>query len=109
MQAKYTKHAVFALVDGDDVSAPFALGTGKYGVVKLDRVYARRDDVAMAEVQESMDGRILGIRQEAAFQEFLTGLRAKYPIVVHDENLGDLKGWKELSAARLATQGPVSK
>ncbi len=99
------KDAAFALSEAGAVSEPFAMGSGKYGVIKIEKVVPHEDDVPLAQVQKQVDSRIISKRQETAFQDFLTKLRAKYPIVVYDENLAELKGWQELKAVRTAAEG----
>ncbi len=91
--------ALFALEPGD-VSEPFAMAEGRYGVVKLDSVTPSRSR-EMIEVTEVLGQRIREIRKETAFKAMLEKWKENIPVVIHEKNLADLPSWEELKTVEL--------
>ena len=95
--------ALFAIQPGE-LSEPFALADGRYGVVQLESVtpeWARE----LSEAREAVDHRLRGIRKEEAFQVMIAKWKEDIPVTIHEENLADLASWQELMTVELP--GPL--
>jgi hypothetical protein len=88
--------ALFALEPGE-LSEPFPLGNGRYGMVKLETVAPARPR-ELLEVSEDVGKRIRQIRKEEAFQSMLAKWKENIPVTIYEENLDKVASWKELTA-----------
>jgi len=86
--------AMFALKPGE-LSEPFPLDDGRFGVVLLESVDPRRS-VEMAEVSAAVGQRMLEIRKEDLFQSKLALWKEDIPVEIFEEHLADLASWKDL-------------
>lgn len=91
--------AMFALEPGQ-VSEPFVLNDGRYGVVLLETVTPERAR-ELDEIREEVGARIRNIRREEAFQALLNKWKEDIPVTVFEENLAGLGSWKELTTVEL--------
>ena len=91
--------AMFTLEVGG-VSAPVALGDGRYAVAMLEGIHEpyQRE---LKDIAEEVGQRMKLIREDEAFQNMLTKWRADLNIVTYPENLAGLKSWQELVAPPL--------
>ena len=91
--------AMFALNPGE-LSEPFPLDEGRFGVVLLESVDPRRS-VEMTEVSAAVGQRMLEIRKEDLFQSKLAQWKEDIPVEIFEEHLADLASWKELHTVEL--------
>jgi parvulin-like peptidyl-prolyl isomerase len=90
------KDAIYGL-EMDQVSDPFPLDNGRYGIVILESIQAPRV-VPLDEVREQIGQRIRNLRKEASFQDLLAKWTAEFGVTRHDENLASVASWEELTA-----------
>jgi hypothetical protein len=84
----------------DELSEPFALGDGRYGIVRLDFVKPEKA-MEMTEVTEAVGQRMREIRKEEVFQAKMAKWREDIPIAVIEENLANVASWKELTTVEI--------
>jgi hypothetical protein len=84
----------------DELSEPFALGDGRYGIVRLDFVKPEKA-MEMAEVNEAVGQRMREIRKEEVFQAKMAKWRGEIPITVNEENLAKVASWEELTTVEI--------
>jgi len=89
------RETLFALEQGQ-VSDPFPVGDGRFAVVRLEQIKPG-GPAEMTEVSEQVGGKIKQERKEAAFQKLLDDWSQEVGVVRHDENLAQVKSWKELT------------
>ena len=89
------KDALYALEPGE-LSEPFPVGDGRFAVVELETVDPG-GPVEMVEASQAAGQRIKQLRKEEAFQALLDEWKAEFGVVRHDENLDQVKSWKELT------------
>jgi parvulin-like peptidyl-prolyl isomerase len=94
------RDALFALNLGE-VGTPFAVGDGRFAVVRLDRIDPPRVR-ELTEVTEDIGNAIRQQRKEEAFQKLLAEWRSDLDIVVHEDRLEGLRSWQELKEAEAA-------
>jgi hypothetical protein len=94
-----TSSTLFALEVGQ-VSEPFALAEGRFGVVRLDSVEPESPR-QLSEITELVGQRIREIRKEEVFQAKLAEWREISPVTIFEENLDQAASWKELTALTL--------
>ncbi len=94
------RDALFAL-DLGEVGTPFAVGDGRFAVVRLDRIDPPRVR-ELTEVTEDIGNAIRQQRKEEAFQNLLAEWRSDLDIVVHEDRLEGLRSWQELKEAEAA-------
>jgi hypothetical protein len=87
--------ALFAIEQGE-VSEPFPLANGRYGIVKLESV-TPSNPKELLEVSEGIGKRIRQIRKEAAFQAMVDQWKDDIPVTIYEENLDKVASWKELT------------
>jgi len=92
--------AMFALQPGE-VSEPFAIDDGRFGIVRLDSV-TPQEQLELEVVREDVGARMRNIRKEEAFQTLLAKWKEDIPVTIFEENLAGLKSWKELTAVELS-------
>jgi parvulin-like peptidyl-prolyl isomerase len=88
--------ALFALNPGE-VSAPFALENGRFGVVMLETIHPPKQ-IDKLEISEQLGQRIRNRRKEAAFQELLDKWALEFGVTRFEENMAGLKDWATLTA-----------
>jgi hypothetical protein len=84
----------------DELSEPFALGDGRYGIVRLDFVNPEKA-MEMTEVTEAVGQRMREIRKEEVFQAKMAKWREEIPIAVNEENLAKVASWEELTTVEI--------
>jgi hypothetical protein len=84
----------------DELSEPFALGDGRYGIVRLDFVNPEKA-MEMTEVTEAVGQRMREIRKEEVFQAKMAKWRGEIPITVNEENLAKVASWEELTTVEI--------
>ena len=89
------RDAFYALEPGQ-LSEPFPVGDGRFGVARLDNVIPAKP-MTMIEAASMVGERIKQERKEAAFQALLAEWAAEFGVERHDENLSQVKSWKELT------------
>ena len=89
------RDAFYALEPGQ-TSEPFPVGDGRYGLVRLDNVVPAKP-MTMVEASQMAGQRIKADRKEAAFQALLADWAAEFGVDRHDDNLSQVKSWKELT------------
>ncbi len=91
--------ALFSIQPGE-LSEPFALADGRYGVVRLESVTPEWL-LELSEAKDSVVKRMKEIRKEEAFQVMMDKWLENIPVTIHEENLAGLASWKELTAEEL--------
>lgn len=91
--------ALFSLEVGQ-VSEPFAMEGGRYGVVRLDSVEPETPR-ELLDITEVVGKTIRENRKEQAFQAKLDEWREVTPVTIHEENLDQAASWKELLAVEI--------
>lgn len=91
--------AMFALEVGQ-VSEPFPMAEGRYGVVRVDSIEPGHP-VEMTEVAEAVGTRIRENRKEEAFQAMMEKWKKDIPVTIFPENLAEVASWTELRAVEL--------
>ncbi len=86
--------AMFALQPGE-LSEPFPLGDGRFGVVLLESVEPRRE-VEMNEVREAVGQRMRELRKEEMFQSMLAKWKEDIAVETFDDRLAGVASWTEL-------------
>ncbi len=89
------RETLFALEEGR-LSDPFPVGDGRFAVVGLEKI-TPGGPVEMTAVSEQVGAKIKQERKEAAFQKLLDDWSQEVGVVRHDENLDQVKSWKELT------------
>jgi hypothetical protein len=84
----------------DELSEPFALPDGRYGLVLLESVVPERQ-VELLEVSEAVGQRMREIRKEGAFLAKMADWKEKIPVTIHEDKLADVASWKELTAVEV--------
>lgn len=92
------KDAMFGIGVGE-VSEPFLIDNGRYGVVTLESIEEPRT-IAKEEVREQLGTRIRNIRKEEAFQVLLAKWKDEFGLIEHPENLAGLPSREELVAVQ---------
>ncbi len=77
------------------VSQPIVIGD-RYGIVQLDSIKEPKT-YQLHEVSEAIGGRILGQRQEVAFQTALAQWKEELGVEIFADQLQPLKSWEELT------------
>ncbi len=90
---------MFSLEIGQ-VSEPFAMRDGKFGIVMLEEVNASRP-AELSEVRERIGNTIRSQRKEAAFEALLDKWSEGLEIVRFEENLDKVASWQELTAVEV--------
>jgi hypothetical protein len=91
--------AIFS-IQLDELSEPFALPDGRYGLVLLESVVPERQ-VELLEVSEAVGQRMREIRKEGAFLAKMADWKEKIPVTIHEDKLADVASWKELTAVEV--------
>ncbi|MFO7609532.1 MAG: peptidyl-prolyl cis-trans isomerase [Candidatus Krumholzibacteriia bacterium] len=89
------RDALFATASGE-LGEPFPAGDGRWGVVQVDAVLPG-GAVELREVSEAVGQRIRNERKEQAFQDLLDQWAGEFGVERFDENLDQVKSWKELT------------
>lgn len=89
------RDALFATAQGE-LGEPFPAGDGRWGVVRVDAVVPG-GAVELREVAEAIGQRMRNERKEKAFQDLLAQWAGEFGVERFDENLGQVKSWKELT------------
>ncbi len=87
-------------IQPDELSEPFALADGRYGVVLLESVVPSRP-MELLEVSEAVGQRMREIRKEKAFLAKMDDWKEKIPVTIHEDKLVDVASWKELTAVEV--------
>ncbi|MEN8006679.1 MAG: peptidyl-prolyl cis-trans isomerase [Candidatus Krumholzibacteriota bacterium] len=98
--------ALFALQAGE-VSQPFPLGDGRFGVVMLESIVPQRP-VELAEVREPVGQRVRDQRKEQMFQAKLDQWKEDIPVTTFEDRLADLASWEELRTTEIVGE-PVAR
>ncbi|MCK9996742.1 MAG: peptidyl-prolyl cis-trans isomerase [Candidatus Krumholzibacteria bacterium] len=88
--------ALFSIQPGE-LSEPFEMSNGRYGVVLLESVVPERQ-VEMIEVSEAVGQRIRENRKEVVFLAMMAKWKESIPVTTHEERLADVASWEELTA-----------
>ncbi len=86
----------FYALEPGQLSEAFPVGDGRFGLARLD-VVTPAVPLTMTEAATAIGQRIKQDRKEAAFQALLAQWAAEFGVVRHDENLSQVKSWKELT------------
>lgn len=89
------RDAFYALEPGQ-VSEPFPVGDGRFGLARLDNVVPAAP-MTMVAAASTVGQRIKQERKEAVFQALLAEWAGEFGVVRYDENLSQVKSWKELT------------
>ncbi|MBE0565288.1 MAG: peptidyl-prolyl cis-trans isomerase [Krumholzibacteria bacterium] len=89
------RDALFAAAQGQ-LAEPFPAGDGRWGVVQVD-VIVPGGPVTLLEVSEAVGRRIKAERKEQAFQDLLAQWAGEFGVERFDDNLDQVKSWKELT------------
>jgi len=84
----------------DELSEPFALGDGRYGIVRLDFVNPEKA-MEMTEVTEAVGQRMREFRKEEVFQAKMAKWKEDIQISVNEENLVNVASWEELTTVEI--------
>jgi len=88
---------LFGMAEGE-LSEPFTVGDGRFAVVRCITVIPMVP-TTKEEARQRIGAAIRGGRKEAVFQGFLARWTEETGVVRHDENLDQVRSWKELTGA----------
>ncbi len=89
------RDALFALAPGE-MGEPFPVGDGRWAVARLENIRPG-GPVTMVEASQDAGKLIKQQRKEEAFQKLLAQWTEEFGVTRHDENLSQVKSWKELT------------
>ena len=88
---------LFGMEEGA-LSEPFDVGDGRFAVVRCITI-APMVPATKEEARQRIGAAIRGERKEAVFQGLLARWTEETGVVRHDENLDQVRSWKELTVA----------
>ena len=99
--------SLFAL-DKDEISEPFAMDGGSWGVVQVTRILPA-EDPTLEEMTEAVSARIRNQRMDVALRELLDEWKKEYPVSVDEDLLATMPSWPEAVQEASESQFQVSR